>query len=505
MKKMLVLLMCVVLLSGCGNLFARDYSYSAPFTGTGSGGGAAGNATEIGNYNMLRSALLDLINAHAETAAFRFSRYSGTVADDLAAACLEIRTSHPLGVWAVESIGYDTSRIVSYYVADLRISYQRSAEEIASIVVVTGTEDLRSRLRTLLTDYADGGVFRVYSSPAGEADIRAMLRDAAFSDPVAVAAEPSAEIRSYPAEGANRIFELTLDYGFPAAALRRMTGTLETQGQETADALRESVLSELPPEADPAPRLALAAAALLSPAAQSPAEDGSTLDAFPSTTQTDPEDPVRSTAYGALVRSEADSKGAALGYKVLCDAMGLDCLVVAGSMGGMGAEEHYWNILELDGEHYHVDVSRFSQDPARAFLLDDESLWGEYIWDTDRYPACAGPLRYEDLLPEEDPEDPGEAAPPRPTDEPVHPTETPAQPTETPTQPTETPEESEPPVQPTEPPEETEAPTESEPVETDAPEVTEPETPTASPDTSEPTDSPAPDEAPEPLSPVGAL
>ena len=130
------------------------------------------------------------------------------------------------------------------------------------------------------------------------------------------------------------------------------------------------------------------------------------------------------TAYAALVEHSAGAKGFALAYKALCDAAGIDCIVVRGSIGGMGAGEHYWNMISLEDSWYHADLSRFGEDPAHSFLMDDEGFWGEYIWDTEVYPACTGSLRYRDLVPETErpggapgpgtaqPEEPPEVTPP---------------------------------------------------------------------------------------------
>lgn len=400
MRKIAILLVCALLLSACGNLFAREYEYSAPYTGTGSGSGAVGgNATDISNYNMLRSALLDLINAHTEIASFRFNRYNGSVADDLAEACLEIKTSHPLGAWAVEAISYDTSRIVSYYVADLTISYKKSAEEIASILTLSGVDDLEPRLRALLEADATEAVLRIYSSQVHEGDIREMVNALCCADPVSIPLEPELSIGCYPAEGSNRIYDLRLNYGVSTNVLRRMREAVPTR----LDTLRTEL------EADTEPKLALAAAELL---AQSVSES---------------EARTASTAYGALVQRSANSKGCALGYQTLCAALGLSCRAVSGVVAGLGAAEHWWNILTLDGENYHVDVTRLLSDPEHAFLLDDAALWGTYIWDTERYPACNGTLRYADLI-EEDTEGENDApsaqpnAPETPGTEPPAPT-----------------------------------------------------------------------------------
>lgn len=447
MRKQIVSLLLAGLVSlslaGCGNAFAREYSYSERFTVN--YGGAEGDATEISNYSMLKSALLNLISQHSESAAFRFGNYNGSVVDDLAAACLEVRTTHPLGAYAVETLTYDASRIVSYYTANIVIRYKRSAGEIESIRNVLNPGELENALREGLEAFRGALVLRVYNAQADEESIAALVETLCLREPAAIPAAPEAAVTGYPGEGANRIFELRL--GFPydeetmAAMSRQISEHAAAMAQEAASAGTEN-----------RPELALRLAKNLANLA---AEGGG-------------------TAYAALVERSASAKGLALGFKALCDAAGIDCVVVRGSIGGMGAGEHYWNMLSLEDAWYHADLSRFGNDPAHSFLMDDEGFWGEYIWDTDAYPACTGSLRYQDLVPEA--EAVGEA-PVRP----VRPSPSPEPPEET------------------RPPEET-----TPPEETPLPEETAPPESSPSPEESPPPDETAPpEEAPSPEEPGG--
>ena len=59
---------------------------------------------------------------------------------------------------------------------------------------------------------------------------------------------------------------------------------------------------------------------------------------------------LKHTAYGALVNGEAVCEGYAKAYKLLLNAMGIECDVVINS-------EHAWNVVCIDGEWYMVDVT----------------------------------------------------------------------------------------------------------------------------------------------------
>ena len=82
-----------------------------------------------------------------------------------------------------------------------------------------------------------------------------------------------------------------------------------------------------------------------------------------------------------------------MAYKALCDQLGIDCTVVLGQYKGA---IHAWNIIELDGHYYHVDVSNcdlYGLDTA--FLKNDDEMKDDYVWDTDVYEVCDGPITYQ--------------------------------------------------------------------------------------------------------------
>lgn len=62
--------------------------------------------------------------------------------------------------------------------------------------------------------------------------------------------------------------------------------------------------------------------------------------------------PYVHSAYGALVNGDAVCQGYALAYKLLLDALDIDCALVSST-----PMNHVWNLVELDGVWYHVDVT----------------------------------------------------------------------------------------------------------------------------------------------------
>ena len=402
-KRMIAVLTALVLLLSCCTgcaLFETEYTYAEPYAEPLNQN--TGDAIEIRNYSMLKAAILDMINSHKLSAELRFSNYNGVVSDDLAAVCLEIKSANPMGAYAVDTLTYDSSRIVSYYMAEVHISYKKTAEEIRSIhSVVSGTE-LESYLRDeVLAASAAKAAVRSYAADLNEESIAAMLEKIYFSDPVRFVIPVSAVIETYPKDGNFRIYEITLDYQEIPAQRGEMSETMKAR-------IAELLQPTLP---------------------ETPAAKAWEIARRLSGSLTEAEGDYRSTAYGALAENSADSLGVALAYSALCREAGIECSVVRGSIGAMGTEEHYWNMLGIDGEHYHADISRFAAEPQSTFLMDDAAFWGTYIWDTEAYPACSGPLRYADAAPAEDaekPEENGEAESgeqpeetPEPTEEPL--------------------------------------------------------------------------------------
>lgn len=89
------------------------------------------------------------------------------------------------------------------------------------------------------------------------------------------------------------------------------------------------------------------------------------------------------TAYGALVTGDTVCKGYAMAWKVLMDRLGIPCLVVC-----KGDKTHLWNMVQVDGEWYHIDVNRGNnkipvlrgQCVYTDFLVTDEAMSKHVSW-----------------------------------------------------------------------------------------------------------------------------
>ena len=99
-------------------------------------------------------------------------------------------------------------------------------------------------------------------------------------------------------------------------------------------------------------------------------------------------------AYGALVQGKAVCNGYAQAMKLLCDLAGVECSLITGRADG---ENHAWNLVCLDDEWYHVDVTWDDpepDDPERLlysyFNLDDIQMKESHIWDAEEFVPAEG-------------------------------------------------------------------------------------------------------------------
>ncbi len=98
----------------------------------------------------------------------------------------------------------------------------------------------------------------------------------------------------------------------------------------------------------------------------------------------------RDTAWGALVKGEANSKGYARAMKALCDAMGVGSCVIT-SNNSSSLKDYMWNTVLIDGQWYIVDVFCDDSNSCYAtYLISDDSYYALGMrWNTgDSVPVC---------------------------------------------------------------------------------------------------------------------
>lgn len=364
MKRLALMLLAAAMLlsvSGCAGIFDREYyteeAYEAPAAEAEQ---EEEPADSITNYAALRRAISRLVAEHAESAQLQFQNYDGSIRQDISTACWEVKSSTALGAFAVDYISYDLTRIVSYYQAEIYITYKRSAYQTEALEHMENLAAMSARVDDALRAGETYLVLEMNVAAVSSAAVASAVERAYYGDPLACPVLPQAEVGVYPETGVSHIIEVTLDYGMDSQSLLER----RTELTDAVDAL-VSRTAELGPEAGAADRAHAVFGALAEGCVCDPEAGG--------------------TAWDALTQGTASSEGIAMAFEAGCRAAGVDCAVVRGRLDN---EPHAWDIVTIDGRACHVDASNAAAGEENVFLVGDESLWGAYWWDTSEYPAC---------------------------------------------------------------------------------------------------------------------
>lgn len=94
-------------------------------------------------------------------------------------------------------------------------------------------------------------------------------------------------------------------------------------------------------------------------------------------------------AYKALIEGECVCDGYSRAMKLLCDLSDVECKLIRGTSKG----NHMWNMVKLDGNWYHLDVtfddkeeSGFEDGYYAYFNNTDDMISFNHKWNTGRYP-----------------------------------------------------------------------------------------------------------------------
>lgn len=362
------LLLAMGLLCGCGLLnneyvSIKDYSPSIQEESSDDG------KVTVKNFSALKQALLKMAYAGKTEGTIVFdAAYDGDTTADMASACWQVRTQDALCAYCVENMAYEINKIVTINEASVYISYSDVSEAAGAIRHLAFSSGIDDIIRDAFSEGEKKLVVLISRSSYSAEDMAAAVTRVYREDPALVPKEPLASVNMYSGMGAQRLYEISINYGM----------TLEELDARTAQLQAVDAFAELDTSGMSEAELAYAACEYLM--------EHCTVS----------EDKSENTAYAALVGGRANSEGTALAYIVLCRELGVDCRIVYGQEDWI---EHCWNIVRIDGSYYHVDITAAIENGAEAgFLMNDEMAWGHYRWDVSSYPKCSGELRYSDLL-----------------------------------------------------------------------------------------------------------
>ena len=364
-----------LMLCGCGDFFDRDYlsvtDYEIPAQEP-----PAEDSVTVRDLAELRQFLTGLLNDQASDGRIVFdSAYEGDINADIASACWQVRTQDAFFAYCVANISYDVSKLVNHYEARFTISYNEAGEDPDSIVRLQLTTGLAEQLRQAIAGGDSRLVVLIGRSSMTAEDVENLASKVYRENPIIEPREPRVTVNMLSGTGSQRLYEISFNYNLSDEELQQRRAELQ--------ALEPFAEAEQIPE-DSAERALLACEYLLEHSSYS--------------------ESASNDIYAALIGGEANSEGLALAYVELCRQLEVPCQVVYGQRNWRNC---CWNIIQLEGKSYHVDVSAcMTLGIDQGFLLPDETMWMLYRWDISSYPPCNGELRYADLrpMPEEEAE-----------------------------------------------------------------------------------------------------
>lgn len=306
------------------------------------------------DYSELRNILAELTEGGAESAVIYVSKYDqDDVEQGMENAVRYITEILPVGAYAIDKVEYEIGTSAGQPAISVSISYLHGRAELRRIRQAEDMEAAKDIILESVANFSDSIVILV--DRYAETDLVQMVADYAAANPSVVMEIPQLAIGTYPDSGTKRILELKFTYQTSRETLRSM----QTQVKRTFDS-----------------------AALYINQNDAQAQKCNQLFNFLTERFEYKYETSITPSYSLLQHGVGDARIFAEVYSAMCRRAGLDCRVVSGTKDG---EAWYWNLIQVDGLYYHVDLLE-SREAGVFTLLTDAELEG-YVWDYSAYPA----------------------------------------------------------------------------------------------------------------------
>ncbi len=355
MKKVCLLIFVLgLLLCGCSALWDGHYVSITPNQPQNNQTGS--NYVNAVDYDSLYKALEDMAENGNTTGVIHVQGYDTTYLErDIRRAVSNVTRSNPIAAYAVESIVWELGNNSGQRAVAVDISYIHDRAEILKIRRVEDIDTALQVLEDVLDTTASGVVLHIENYEKTDFDL--LIQRYVFMNPHKVMEAPAVTANVYPeSTGTSRVVELKFTY------------------QNSRDALRAMKTSVSP---------IFSAAGLYVSGSDEPMQKYSQLFSFLMERYQYQLETSITPAYSLLCHGVGDSRAFAMVYAVMCRNAGLECQVVNGTRNG---ESWYWNLVNIDGVYYHIDLLRSSEKDAFSVMTDD-AMEG-YVWDYSAYPAA---------------------------------------------------------------------------------------------------------------------
>lgn len=369
-KRILALILCVTLpLSGCSAMLERGHetvSTHVDYAVT-----EDESILRAETYQGLVNAVLYFVNGHRSGGTIRLYNYTGDVEADLLNARNEVMYEDPLGAFAVRSLEYDTTRILTYYEVELRITYSRTSTEVHGLREVIGLAGVRQELSRLVTGQGEYAAFLTAYFSGDRELVEQLLELACLSAPELFRHHDInvKTISLYPETGTRRVVEVKLGWSQGADTVAEEERDYAQQLETAAAALLESN----PPKGEQYTVEELAA--IVRAANGGPDVHGTPL------------------ALYALSGEPASDMGLLMAMEYLCRQCSIEAEPVSGSAGLwliVATPEGYRHLLP-QGLYPAEGAEEPGEEPAppeKLLYTDQELVELGYVWPEALHPAC---------------------------------------------------------------------------------------------------------------------
>ncbi|MCD7839612.1 MAG: hypothetical protein LUG46_03175 [Erysipelotrichaceae bacterium] len=101
--------------------------------------------------------------------------------------------------------------------------------------------------------------------------------------------------------------------------------------------------------------------------------------------------PYPHISYGPLIENKGICSGLSHAFKRIMSYMDEECCVINGKIRQIFLIDHAWNLIKIDGQYYHIDVTYDVKDEVcvRSFMKDDKHIKG-HQWNDKAFPQAQG-------------------------------------------------------------------------------------------------------------------
>ncbi|ODU56082.1 MAG: hypothetical protein ABT01_04660 [Clostridium sp. SCN 57-10] len=338
-KSLLACILCLAVLCGCTARSEGEYYVEVPH---------ADNAhvkefpdqNSISSFFSLRNAVLNIIRSARTNETLRISDYTGNLDEDLKSITTEMTTENPLGMYAVSSILFEQTSILSYRKLKVTMQYRRATEEIRAVSEVLSMYDFERSLTDIFQSFGQGHVYSFLTFTDSEDTFRNRLIQCWTSNPAAAIGLSEIGVTNYPEDAQNRIVEISIKYLEETETLKKQRQQLEEAAGDICAAFTGKTEKE---KMTFIYQYLRANVTYLADDTVGMAGAGVILPRI-----------SRYTAYGALIEHRASQAGMVLAAKLLCAQLGMTSQFVLGEKAG---EPYCWLVVKTEGQTLHFDVT----------------------------------------------------------------------------------------------------------------------------------------------------